>query len=107
MGASRSYGRDVALAHYKACLQAGIQIKSFNSEEHPSKWKYEIGPLNGYHAIDQLWISRYILHRVAETFGLVASLESKVTEKDQTLKRNGALIKFNSRKTLKNKDNIW
>ena len=82
-------------------------MKSFNSEEYASKWKYEIGPINGYHANDHLWISRYILHRVAENFGLVASLETKITEKNPNFKRNGALVKFKTSKDLRNNEKDW
>lgn len=36
-----------------------------------------MGPVEGIAMGDQLWMSRFLLHRVAEEFGIVASLDCK------------------------------
>jgi len=36
-----------------------------------------VGPLEGVSAADHLWISRYILHRVAEEFGITVTFDPK------------------------------
>lgn len=43
----------------------------------PAQWEYQVGPSEGISMGDELWISRYILHRVAEEFGVVVSLDPK------------------------------
>lgn len=77
VGANRVYARDIVEAHYRACLYAGINIAGSNAEVMPSQWEYQVGPCEGISIGDQLWMSRYILHRVAEEFGVVVTLDPK------------------------------
>jgi len=77
VGANKVFARDVIESHYKACLYAGIKICGTNAEVMPAQWEYQVGPSEGISMGDELWISRYILHRVAEEFGVVISLDPK------------------------------
>jgi glutamine synthetase len=40
VGGNCSFGRNVADAHYKACLYAGIKISGTNAEVMPGQWEY-------------------------------------------------------------------
>jgi glutamine synthetase len=42
-----------------------------------SQWEYQIGPLGGVEFGDQVWISRFLLHRIAEEYGVEASFDPK------------------------------
>jgi glutamine synthetase len=64
-------------AHLKACYFAGVNISGVNAEVMPAQWEYQIGPSEGIGMGDQLWMSRFILHRVAEDFGVCVSLDPK------------------------------
>ncbi|XP_077518708.1 glutamine synthetase, mitochondrial-like isoform X4 [Amblyomma americanum] len=75
VGAENIAGRQVADAHAKACAYAGVKFHGTNAEATISQWEYQIGPLPGVEAGDHLWISRYILQRVAEDFDVVVSFE--------------------------------
>jgi glutamine synthetase len=44
----------------------------------PGQWEYQVGPCLGIEAGDHMWISRYLLGRVAEDFGISVSLEPKL-----------------------------
>jgi len=77
VGANKVFGRDVVESHYKACLYAGLDICGTNAEVMPAQWEYQIGPSEGINMADELWMSRYILHRVAEDFGVCVSLDPK------------------------------
>lgn len=77
VGANKIFGRYVMDAHYKACLYAGLTISGTNVEVMPAQFEYQIGPCEGVVSGDQVWVSRYILHRVAEDFGVVVSLDPK------------------------------
>ncbi|KAK7111407.1 glutamine synthetase-like [Littorina saxatilis] len=82
VGANRVYGRDVQEAHYRACLYAGVKIAGCNAETMPAQWEFQVGPCEGITMGDHLWIARYILHRVAEDFGIVVTLDPKPMEGD-------------------------
>uniref|UniRef100_A0A087XPF3 Glutamine synthetase n=1 Tax=Poecilia formosa TaxID=48698 RepID=A0A087XPF3_POEFO len=77
VGANHAYGRDVVECHYKACLYAGIQICGTNAEVMPSQWEFQVGPCEGIEMGDHLWVARFLLHRVCEDFGVVATLDPK------------------------------
>lgn len=69
VGAGNVVAREVCEAHYSACLYAGLEIDGCNAEVMPCQWEYQIGPCTGIDLADQIWVSRYILARIAETFG--------------------------------------
>jgi len=77
VGADKVYGRDIVEAHYKCCLYAGIKISGTNAEVMPAQWEFQVGPCEGIRMGDDLWVSRYLLHRVAEDFGVIVSLDPK------------------------------
>lgn len=80
VGSSSCFGRIIADAHYRACLYAGIKIYGTNAEVMPGQWEYQIGPVEGIAMGDHLWISRYILQRVAEDFNVAISFAPKLFE---------------------------
>jgi len=77
VGANKVYGRDVVEAHYRACLYAGIKISGCNAEVMPAQWEFQVGPCEGIEMGDHLWMARFILHRVAEDFNIVVTLDPK------------------------------
>nr|AQX17734.1 glutamine synthase [Bathyctena chuni] len=77
VGADRIKGRMIVEAHYRACLYAGVNIGGTNAEVMPSQWEYQVGPCEGISICDQLWVSRWILCRVAEEFNVVISFDPK------------------------------
>lgn len=81
-GADRSYGRAISEAHYKACLFAGLEISGTNAEVMPGQWEYQIGPCTGIAAGDEMMVSRYILQRVCEDFGVFCTLDPKPIDGD-------------------------
>lgn len=77
VGAENAFGRRVADAHYRACLYAGIKVSGINGEVMPGQWEYQIGPCCRLESGDQLNVSRYIMQRVCEDFGIVVSFDPK------------------------------
>ncbi len=77
VGAGKVYARDVIEAHYRACLYTGVQISGINAEVMPSQWEFQVGPSEGIEMGDQLWIARYLLHRIAEEFNVKISFHPK------------------------------
>jgi len=77
VGANNVNGRSLVEAHNKACIYAGIKIAASNAEVMPSQWEYQVGPCEGIEMGDHLWVSRYILSRLAEELDIVVSLDPK------------------------------
>ncbi|CAH8485611.1 unnamed protein product [Schistosoma rodhaini] len=77
VGAGKALGRDIPEALYRACMYAGVKICGSNAEVMPSQWEFQVGPCEGVSAGDHLWMARFILHRVAEDFGVIVSLDPK------------------------------
>jgi len=77
VGTGKVFCRDIVEAHYKACLFAGIKISGTNAEVMPAQWEYQVGPCLGIELGDQLWMSRFLLHRFAEDFGAKVTFAPK------------------------------
>lgn len=77
VGTRNAFGRDIVEEVVEACIYAGVKISGMNAEVAPGQWEYQVGPVTGIHAGDEVWISRYILERVAERHGVVVNLEPK------------------------------
>ena len=82
VGADEVFGRDVVEAHLEACLDAGLAISGINAEVMPGQWEFQVGPLGPIDVSDQLWVARWLLYRVAEDFGVSATLDPKPVKGD-------------------------
>ncbi len=82
VGAGRSYGRDIVERHATACLNAGLGLSGINAEVMPGQWEYQIGPLSPLDVADQLWISRWLLERIAEDNQVRVSFDPKPIKGD-------------------------
>ncbi|MSO37180.1 MAG: glutamine synthetase [Acidimicrobiia bacterium] len=82
VGADEVYGREVVEAHLDACLEAGLGISGINAEVMPGQWEFQVGPLSPLDVSDHLWVARWLLYRVAEDFGIAATLDPKPVEGD-------------------------
>jgi glutamine synthetase len=70
-------GRDIVEAHTAACMAAGLAIEGTNAEVMMGQWEFQIGALPPLEVSDQLWVARWLLFRIAEDFGVFATLEPK------------------------------
>ena len=43
----------------------------------PGQWEYQIGPLGPLEVADQIWLSRWLLYRISEDYGVSATLHPK------------------------------
>ena len=77
VGADEVYGREIVEDHLDACIEAGLSISGINAEVMPAQWEFQIGPLGPLEVSDQLWIGRWLLYRIAEEYGVSATLHPK------------------------------
>ena len=76
VGAGNVAGREISEAHLEACLDAGIELSGTNAEVALGQWEYQCFG-KGIKAGDDLWVSRYLLYKVAEEFGVGVNLHPK------------------------------
>ena len=82
VGSDEVYGREIVEHHMHACLLAGINISGINAEVMPGQWEFQVGPCGPLEAADQLWISRWLLYRIGEEYGVSATLDPKPVKGD-------------------------
>ena len=81
-GADRIFGREIADDHIEACLGAGLMLAGINAEVMPGQWEFQIGPAGLLEVGDHLLVARYLLHRIAEKYGVKISIDPKPTKGD-------------------------
>ncbi len=82
VGATEIAGREIVEAHTEACLDAGLKIAGTNAEVMLGQWEYQIGPASPLEVGDHMWMSRYLLYRISEDFGVDASISAKPIKGD-------------------------
>ncbi|MCU7726013.1 glutamine synthetase beta-grasp domain-containing protein [Actinoplanes sp. KI2] len=82
VGADEVFGRDIVEKHMDLCLQAGLHLSGINAEVMPGQWEFQIGPVGAPQVADELWVARWLLYRVAEDFGVAATLDPKPVKGD-------------------------
>jgi glutamine synthetase len=75
-------GRDIVEEHTQACIDAGLAISGTNPEVMPGQWEFQIGPLAALDVSDQIWVARWLLHRIAEDYDVIISLDAKPVKGD-------------------------
>jgi len=81
-GSINAFGRKLIDTHYEYCLYAGLNISGINAEVAPGQWEYQIGPVEGINAGDELCIARYILNRISEKHNININMEPKPVKGD-------------------------
>ncbi len=82
VGADDIYGRPLVEAHMDACLAAGLALSGINAEVMPGQWEFQVGPLPPLEVSDQLWMARWLLHRLGEEMGISVTLDPKPVRGD-------------------------
>ena len=89
VGVKNVYGRKIVEEHTKACCEVDLCLFGTNAEVMPGQWEFQVG----YRGIigetcdpltmsDHLWFSRYLLHLIAEKYGVEVSFSNKPIKGD-------------------------
>jgi len=70
-------GRQIISEFEKACKDAGIELDGINAEVMPGQWEFQTKAQDPLKASDDLWISRYILERISESYPVTISYDPK------------------------------
>jgi glutamine synthetase len=82
IGSDAVIGREIVEEHLSMCIDMGLEISGINAEVMIGQWEYQIGPVTSLNGSDQLWMSRYLLQRVAEKHGVKVSFHPKPMKGD-------------------------
>lgn len=77
VGANNAYGREIIEEHFDLCLEAGINVEGINAEVAAGQWEYQVFAKGAARAGDETWVSRYILERTAEKYGIAIEWHPK------------------------------
>jgi glutamine synthetase len=71
------FGRHLSDEHLKLCLDLGIDVEGTNAEVALGQWEYQTFSKGKLKAADDLWMSRYLLYKLAEKYGYQIELHPK------------------------------
>jgi len=82
VGGNQVRGRELVEKHLRKCLAMGISLTGTNAEVAVGQWEYQCFAEDTLKACDDLWISRYVLYRLAETYGADINIQPKPVHGD-------------------------
>jgi glutamine synthetase len=82
VGIKNCVGREIVEDHLDACLDAGLSVTGINAEVMKGQWEYQLFGKGAKQACDDLWLSRFFLHRVAEKHNVTIELHPKPIKGD-------------------------
>lgn len=84
VGTNKVSGRDVVEEHMEVCIAAGLNFFGINAEVLLGQWEFQMGyrgdpaeNANPLHISDQMWIARYLLELLTESYDIKVSFDNK------------------------------
>jgi glutamine synthetase len=69
--------RQIVEEHLDICLDAGINHEGINAEVAKGQWEFQIFGKGSRTAADQMWVARYLLIRLCESYGVDVNFHCK------------------------------
>jgi glutamine synthetase len=69
--------REIVDTHIDLCLEAGINLEGINAEVAKGQWEFQIFGKGSKRAADELWIARYLLLRLCESYKVDVNFHPK------------------------------
>lgn len=103
-GANNVSGREFMDKLTDLLIRTGISVSGTNAEVALGQWEYQVGIVSATEGADQLWISRYIMHKLSEEFNYKIELDPK-PYKGQDWNGSGMHVNFSTKNIRDNKSN--
>ncbi len=82
VGGKNTHGRELVELHADLCLEAGLGFDGINQEVACGQWEFQIFAKGAKKAGDELWIARYLLDRLTESYGYYIEYHPKPVKGD-------------------------
>ncbi|MDB6149762.1 MAG: Glutamate--ammonia ligase, partial [Chthoniobacter sp.] len=69
--------REIVDTHLDLCLAAGINHEGINAEVAKGQWEFQVFGKGSRTAADQVWMTRYLLQRLCEKYGVEVNYHCK------------------------------
>ncbi|MFT0715986.1 glutamine synthetase beta-grasp domain-containing protein [Flagellimonas lutimaris] len=96
VGGRNTWGRDLVEEHADLCLDAGLQFEGINQEVAAGQWEFQLFAKGAKKAGDEIWVARYLLQRLTESYGYYIEYHPKPIKGDW----NGSGMHANFSNTL-------
>lgn len=96
VGHPYSAGREISEEHMDACLSCGINITGTNAEVMLGQWEYQVFSKGNKNAGDDLWMSRFLLNRIAEKYRVKVDFHPKPMGKEEDWNGSGMHVNFSN-----------
>jgi glutamine synthetase len=88
--------RKIVDAHLDLCLEAGINHEGINAEVAKGQWEFQIFGKGSRRAADEVWIARYLLLRLCETYRVDVNFHPKPLGPDYDWNGSGMHANFST-----------
>jgi glutamine synthetase len=96
VGARNAHGREIIEEHLDLCIDAGLNVEGINAEVAAGQWEYQVFAKGAKLAGDRIWVSRYLLERTAEKYGVAIDYHPKPLGKDHDWNGSGMHANFSN-----------
>ncbi len=69
VGGRHTFGRELVEEHADLCIAAGLTFEGINQEVASGQWEFQLFAKGAKKAGDEIWIARYLLDRLTESYG--------------------------------------
>ncbi len=77
VGAKYAFGREIVEEHLDLCIDADLNVEGINAEVAAGQWEYQVFAKGAKLAGDRIWVTRYLLERTAEKYGIYVEWHPK------------------------------
>ena len=77
VGGQNVFGRDFKDEHLDLCIAAGLNVEGTNGEVAAGQWEWQIFAKGAKQAGDEIWVGRYLMERLSESYGVYIEYHPK------------------------------